>query len=137
MLEFAILLTSMLAGMLTQEIGVYKRFGTVKASSMVSLIFGLIFWFMEQSQPSYGLPPIMSAVAMGASFVAMSSLKVIPDRKWMAVACIFFGFVFIVTSPSLKGLGGLLGTAACVSVLVTLGVIRFMNFLHRTNRRKL
>jgi hypothetical protein len=132
MLEFAIILTSVLAGLLTQELSIYKRLGAVKSSSAVSLAFGLIFFFMSQTQPGYDLPPVMSAVAMGASFVAMSSIRVIPDRKWMAVACVFFGFIFIVTSPTLKGLGGLLGTGACVSVLVTLGIIRFYNFLEQT-----
>ena len=136
MLELAILSTSVLAGMLTQELSVYKKLGPIKGSSIVSLAFGLMFFFMSKSQPGYDLPVTMSAVAMGASFVAMSSLKVIPDRKWMAVASVFFGLVFIGISPFLHGLGGLLGTSACVAVVVTFGVIRFMEYLDRTNRRK-
>jgi hypothetical protein len=120
------------AALLTQELSIWRRFGSVRASAIVSLMFSLVLYI----KPPHDMLLIMPAVAMGASFVAMSSRNVIPNRKWMAIAAVIFSIVFILTSPSLDGYGGVLGTGACVSVLTSIGLKRYLVFVKKKSTRR-
>lgn len=130
MYETIVLSTSIAAALVTHELNVHRKFGSVSASATVALIFSLVFYLLPKSGVTLIIPP----VAMGASFVAMSSERVIPNRRWMSVAGAVFGIVFLTTSPSLEGYGGVLGTGACVSVLMTIGMVRFYKFSIRVVR---
>jgi len=127
-----IITTSVSAALITQELNIWRKLGPVKASTFVSLLFGLIFYLIPKiGAAAQVLPPTIPPVAMGASFVAMSSEKVIPSRKWMLVGGIIFAAVFLLANPTFKGYGGLLGTGACISVVITVGMMRFYNILGR------
>jgi hypothetical protein len=128
--EITILATSVVAALLTQELSIPRRFGAVRASAIVSLIFSLVIYIFPGNNTVLVMPP----VAMGASFVAMSSRKVIPNRKWMIIAGLIFSFVFLLTSPSLEGYGGVLGTGACVSVIMAVGLKEYSKFLRKISR---
>lgn len=129
--KVVILLTGVVAAVATQELSIWRRFGAVRASAIVSLFFSLIVYAL----PSYDYVLVVPAVAMGASFVAMSTRRVIPTRQWMALAGFIFGVVFLFTNPQLEGYGGVLGTGACVSVLMSIGLRRLFMFMRRRTQQ--
>ena len=127
-----IFITSVAAALLTQELSIPRKWGAVRASAFVSLLFGLFFFFLSDIDVPIYVDPLLSPVAMGASFVAMSSSQVIPDRKWMTVASIIFAALFLISKPTFNGYGGLLGTGACVSVIMVIGIINFYKNLRKS-----
>jgi len=137
MYEILIIITSVMAALLTQELNISRKWGAVKASAFVSLLFGLFFFFLSNlpSFSNFEIPiyvhPLLSPAAMGASFVAMSSERTIPNRKWMFIGGVFFAVLFILAKPTLDGYGGLLGTGACFSVVMTVGIIRLYDVLKK------
>jgi len=113
-----IFLISIAGAIITWELNVKYKFGGVKASSVVSLIAGLIIYFQK-------IDPIYGVAIMGASFAAMSSDKVIPTRVWMFICSLVFSIIFINLSNNFfAGFGGKLGTTACMSVVFTLGLMK-------------
>jgi hypothetical protein len=129
--QIVILFTGVVAAVVTQELSIWRRFGAVRASAIVSLFFSLVVYAL----PNYDYVLVIPAVAMGASFVAMSTRGVVPTRRWMTVTGLIFGLVFLFTNPQLEGYGGVLGTGACVSVLMSIGLRRLSGFLRRSIRR--
>ncbi len=109
---------SIAAALVTWELNVKYCFGGVRASSLVSLIAGLIVYFLK-------LDPVYGLAVMGASFAAMSTEYVIPKRFWIIITGFIFSIVFSNLPNNLfAGFGGKLGTTACMSVVMTLGVIK-------------
>ncbi|MBM3200340.1 hypothetical protein FJZ53_05360 [Candidatus Woesearchaeota archaeon] len=109
---------SLASALLTWELNVKRGWGGVKASSLVSLISGLIVYFLRIN-PDYG------AAVMGASFAAMSTDKVIPNRRWVSICGLVFAALFLgISSQAFGGFGGRLGTTSCMSVVMTLGLLR-------------
>ncbi len=109
---------SIAAALITWELNVKYCLGGVRASSLVSLITGLIIYFLK-------LEPVYGVAIMGASFAAMSSEYVIPKRFWMLICGLIYSLVFInLPSDLFAGFGGKLGTTACLSVVMTLGVLK-------------
>ncbi|MDP2907859.1 MAG: hypothetical protein Q8O03_08020 [Nanoarchaeota archaeon] len=119
---------SIIAALITWELNVKYCLGGVRASSLVSLIAGLIVYFLK-------LEPIYGVAVMGASFAAMSTEYVIPKRFWMLVCGFIYSIVFInLPSNLFTGFGGKLGTTACMSVVMTLGVIRLFGGCKRYSK---
>lgn len=117
-MNWVIIAISIIASLITWELNVKYCLGGVRASSLVSLIAGLTAYFLKL-EPVYGL------TVMGASFAAMSTEYVIPKRFWIAVCGLIFSLVFSnLPSTLFTGFGGKLGTTACASVVMTLGIIR-------------
>jgi len=132
-MNLIIISLSIIAALVTWELNVKYCFGGVRASSLVSLIAGLIVYFLKL-EPVYGL------AVMGASFAAMSTEYVIPKRFWIIITGFIFSLVFLnLPSNIFAGLGGKLGTTACISVVMTLGVIRVItnikNFIKKPKRK--
>lgn len=120
--EIIILFAGLIGALATQEIRIRYEQGPVKSSACVSLICGLICYFLPLD---YGIEKIIRDVptaVMGGSFVAMSSNHIIPNRRWMIVAALIFSSIFLFSSAALKGFGGALGTTACVAVIITKGI---------------
>ena len=109
----------------TYELKARYGFTPVKASAYVSLFFGLVFYLgysiFDPIKPD--LSALMAFAAMGGSFVAMSSEHILPDRKWNAFSSIFMVFIYTNSSQFFSGFGGALGTSACLSVVITVGLI--------------
>jgi len=132
MYELTILLLSVVAALITQHISINWKQGAVKASAAVSLVFGLAFYFLPSEMLGYNLELLIKTApvaVMGASFAAMSSAQVISNKKLMTVAGIVFSFVFLFASSFFQGLGGGLGTTACVTVIITLGMVKIYNLI--------
>jgi hypothetical protein len=119
-MELAILAASILAALFTHEIGTVRGKGVVRASAITGLLFGLPAYALSGMLPaSFSVLP---AAAMGASFAGMSQIGAIASRFWVAVSAVIFSAVFLFSSPAFAGDGGGLGTAAFVSVIITLGI---------------
>lgn len=106
----------------------------MKASAAVYLIFGIAFYFLPSNILGYNLELLIKnapVAVMGASFVAMSSEPVIPTKKLMIIASAAFSGIFLFTSSFFQGLGGALGTSACVTVIITLGMVKIYNWVIR------
>ena len=86
-----------------------KRFSTVRASSAATLVFALLTGFFATD-----FVLSLQAAFFGSTFVGMTSNSRM-GRKRVFLASLLFAAVFICVLPSLKGLGGGLGTAAFVS----------------------
>lgn len=121
-----ILTISIVAALATQYLNIKREWGSVKASSFVSLIGGITYYFLSAHINIMEATPV---IIMGASFVAMSSEKIIPNKKWMFVAGIIFSFVFLSTNSLFQGIGGGLGTTACVTVFITLGLLKIRHLI--------
>lgn len=120
MMELALLAVSIIAALFTHDIGTVRRKGVVRASAITGLVFGLPVYLLSSTIPaSFSVLP---AAAMGASFVGMSQIGAIASRFWVAVSAVIFSGVFLFSSPAFAGDGGGLGTAAFVSVIITLGI---------------
>jgi len=133
-MNWIILGLSVIAALATWELNVKYCFGGVRASSIVSLISGLIVYF-SKLDPDYGV------AVMGASFAAMSTEYVIPKRFWMTICGIVFALIFLNLPDNIfPGFGGKLGTTACISVVMTLGFMRMItnvkNFIKKVKKNK-
>jgi len=127
MIELIILIVSMVAALLTYEIGTIQKKGTVKASALVSLAFGLPV-FLAQANGFTGFQAIPLA-AMGASFAGMSSTSMIHSRAGMALSGAVFSGIFLVSSPFFAGNGGGLGISACIAGIISLGIMKLHELL--------
>lgn len=125
---------SIIAALVTWELNVKHCLGGVRASSLVSLITGLIVYFSK-------VDAVYGVAVMGASFAAMSTEYVIPKRFWIIICGFVFSLIFSnIPDNIFAGFGGKLGTTACIAVVMTLGVIRVTNnsknFLKRSKKNK-
>ncbi len=119
-----ILITGVVAAIITYELGTVRNKSAIRASAITGLIFGLPAYFMPAINITQtGLETIPLA-AMGASFVGMSSGKVLPSRFWVALGGAIFSAIFISSSPVFSGNGGGLGISALVAVIIILGLKR-------------
>lgn len=102
-----------LATQATHALALRPEIGTVRASSLLTLIFiGITFNLPFDSVPS------LQAAFLGASFVGMTQPHRL-SRKELVVASLLFAFIFQFLIIYLKGYGGALGFSAFVSCLVT------------------
>ncbi|MBW3015933.1 hypothetical protein KY330_05925 [Candidatus Woesearchaeota archaeon] len=122
--EFILILVSVLGAVLTYILSIKYKKGPVLASALLSLIVGLVCYFIPGE-----LAKVIPVAFIGASFAGMASEEVIPNKEMMMFSGVVFGFIFINTSKFFTGFGGGLGTTACLSVVITLGVMEFVKKL--------
>lgn len=101
-----------LATQATHYLILKKNFGTVRASSLVTMFFILLTLPLE-----FEIKNLLHAACLGASFVGMSDPKRLNVFQLaMASACFVFIFYFFI--HLFKGLGGALGLSAFISCLL-------------------
>lgn len=105
--------------------------GPVVASALVSLAAALVFALPGWADPA--LMRTLSAGVMGASFAGMAGPNVIAHEGRMLIAGLFFGLIFINSAAFFTGFGGGLGTTACLSVVMTSGLIAISEADRRTS----
>lgn len=114
-----IILTSVIASVLTYLVNVKMGKGAVIASGLVGLVGGLV---LPVAFPATGAT--LATACICASFAGMSSKARIANEALMAVAGALVGLVFMYSSPYLGGAGGKLGTTAFGSVIVVNAVFK-------------
>ena len=100
----------------------------VLASALLSLCVALAFYLFPTT---LSFLPIKAPEAFfGASFAGMSSLDRIKSWKWVVFAGLIFGLIYINSSKFFTGYGGGLGTIACLSIIMTIGIIMLIKRVH-------
>jgi hypothetical protein len=100
------------AAQATHALALTKHFGSVRASSFLTLVFIGITTLLS-------VPNALSfhAVFLGSSFVGMTDPKRM-SRKQIFLASVVFSFIFKFLIGYLKGPGGVLGFSAFTSCLI-------------------
>ncbi len=107
-----ILIVSQVAAQLTHQLALTKHFGSVRASSFLTLVFiGLTSFF------TYPIISILHAVFLGSSFVGMTDPTRL-SKLQICLSSIIFSFMFNFLIGYLKGAGGVLGFSAFISCLI-------------------
>lgn len=97
----------------------YKQWNAVRASSLLALLVAVIFKLAFNGSSNYlvnAIPPLF----LGATFVGMVSAKQTSSFISIGLAAVLYSLLFIYSGKYYQGYGGLLGTTACVSLLVVL-----------------
>lgn len=124
-----LMLTAMFSSMLTFYVNIYRKQGPVRSSALLTFVVAAFFYlFPELLSPS--LTKAIPVVFIGGSFIGMVSASKVAKLWRIAMSGLVFGFIFLHTSRFFDGYGGALGTAACIAVLVVMGI----PFI-RTNRK--
>ncbi len=107
-----ILIVSQVAAQLTHQLALTKHFGSVRASSFLTLVFiGLTSFF------TYPIISTLHAVFLGSSFVGMTDPTRL-SKLQICLSSIIFSFMFNFLIGYLKGAGGVLGFSAFISCLI-------------------
>lgn len=126
MIFILIFVISQTSTQLTHALALKKDFGSVRASSFLTLAFiGLTYPL------SFALIPTLQAVFLGSSFVGMTDPKRLNRTQLFFASCIFC-LIFHFFIGHLKGLGGALGFSAFVSCLA----IHFMSSVRFSGVKK-
>ena len=109
MIQLLIALASLAGAQVTFYLIHKKRLSPVRASSAATLAFALATVLLH-----YPFITSLQAAFFGATFVGMTSNSRM-GRKRLCLAALLFAAIFTCILPSLRGLGGGLGSAAFVA----------------------
>jgi len=93
----------------------------VRASALVGVGVGLFVLLFPKLLSPFLMENI-PLVCFGASFIGMVSSKVVSNHILIGISGVVFTIIFLNTSTYFNGFGGGLGSAACISLLVTLSI---------------
>ncbi len=114
--ELIILIISILAGISTYIVSNILKRGGVIASSIVTLISGLMIPYFFPSMAS-----VLTTAAACSSYAGMISVENALNLFEMSVISLLTGILFIASSSAYIGIGGRLGTIAAISCFAWLG----------------
>lgn len=120
-LYLLVIITSIISSCLTFYVNEHLKQGPIRSSALLSLIVGIIFYFLK-SHISDDVANNIPIAFIGASFVGMVSSKALSEIRLIGFAGFIFSLIYINTSHFFKGYGGALGTAASISVMATMCV---------------
>ena len=119
--EITIIITGILGATLTYWLQHQFKFSAVQASAGPSLIIAIIAYTTPNLAPQEYIL-YCPLVFFGASFVGMASKAVLPKYWQLALSGAIFSVIFLNTSVYFEGFGGALGTTACISVVLLVGL---------------
>ncbi|WP_417800635.1 hypothetical protein [Tenacibaculum sp.] len=131
----SIYLTSTLGAFLTFLVSTKYKQGPVRASALLTLIVAG-FCFLFPKMFSEDIINQIPWVFFGASFVGMTSGKLTRNYISIIFAGIVFGFVYTFSPDFFNGYGGALGTAACISILVVIGINHLIRLSKVSKKKK-
>lgn len=130
-----IYLTSIFGAFLTFLVSTKYKQGPVRSSALLTLVVsGLLYLFPEIFPQN--LTQQIPWVFFGASFVGMTSSKLTRNYTSIIFAGIVFGFIYTVSPTFFNGYGGALGTAACISILVVIGINNLIRLSKASKKKK-
>ncbi len=113
----ALILASVIGALATFVISIRLGKGPVFASGIVGVLAGVVLPLVWND---FGIE--LAVAVFGASFVGMSSKDRLLDERFIALAGIMFGFIYVYSAPYFGGAGGKLGTIAFASAMMMAGV---------------
>lgn len=122
MQEVIYLLVGMASAGLTYWLHHRYPISPVLASSMLALVVAVLCLLLPETYSN--LAQTLPFVAIGGTFVGMSTRKRVKGIGAILFAGLLFALIFNRSSTLFEGFGGALGTSACVSVLGVIGVRR-------------
>ncbi|ARS37438.1 hypothetical protein [Pontibacter actiniarum] len=129
-MDYVVLMaTGAFAAVCTYFLNTSLRQGPVRSSAALSLLVGLLFHFFPHLLSPY-LTANIPVVFIGASFIGMVSSGVVSRYYMIGTSGVLFSLIYMNTSSFFTGYGGGLGTAACISLLVTIS----LPFLNKKNK---
>ncbi|MBB4119685.1 hypothetical protein GGR32_001991 [Mesonia hippocampi] len=133
--EILITIASTLSALSTYFISERLNQGAVRASALVTFVVSIIFLLLSKwiSDPYYTQIPV---VVFGASFVGMVSSKILQQYLSVAFSGVIFSIIYLNLSPYFSGVGGALGTTACIAVICTYGFLELRNILKNKQHKK-
>ncbi|MGX9986367.1 hypothetical protein [Soonwooa purpurea] len=118
LLVFSIIL-AISATWLTYFLNKNLKLGPVRASGLIATITGGIYqlntWFWH-----FDFPKDIPFIVIGSTFIGMISSRKHYKNFNLFIAPILFVLIYNNISKEFKGFGGALGTAACISLVVTI-----------------
>jgi hypothetical protein len=127
--NLAIIITTVLAGVLTYSISVNIGKGAVFGSAIVTLLAGLFLpHFFENGAA-------LAVAATTASYAGMVAGKNVPNLLEMAAVGLIVGVVFILGAPTYIGVGGRLGAMAALSCFSWIGIKKTYRVLIKKEKK--
>jgi len=112
------IISSIVGGFGTFLLTTKLNWHALKASTLLSLVVAIPFEIWEIKE--YVSIPF---VVFGASFIGMSSDKIF-NNNLILIASILFGILYTLINSNFNGIGGTLGTTACLTCLTIIVVNR-------------
>jgi hypothetical protein len=110
-----LIITSVAAALLTYTFVDRIKWSPVKSSAILSLFFASCTMMLNSYFPFEH--ELYSVYFFGASFVGMSSKNTI-NSLGITLAGLLYGFMLYVCKDYFSGIGGALGSTACITVIV-------------------
>lgn len=123
------ILLSITVAWVTYYFNRYLKFGAVKSSSCIALIIGGVFQ-LNELYFHFNLDKDIPFIAIGATFIGMVTTRKHYRNFNFFVAPIIFTLLYKNISKEFNGFGGALGTAACISLVITI----YLRSLNSTKR---
>jgi len=114
------IISSIVGGFGTFLLTTKLNWHALKASTLLSLVVAIPFEIWEIKE--YVSIPF---VVFGASFIGMSSDKIF-NNNLILIASILFGILYTLINSNFNGIGGTLGTTACLTCLTIIVVNRLV-----------
>ncbi len=115
-----LVLTGMLGAASTFYVNEHLKYGPVRASALLSLVVGLLFYWFPNALNPY-LTRNIPLVFAGSTFIGMVSSSVVSRYSTLILAGLLFVVIYLNASGFFKGYGGALGTAASIALMAALG----------------
>lgn len=94
-----------------------QKMGAVRASSLIALLSGVIY---QIPQSFVHIPPEIPSIIIGSTFIGMITSRKHFKNFHLVVAPLFFVLFYTHLSKKFNHFGGALGTAACISLVITI-----------------
>ena len=121
MTTFAIIITPVIAAMLTFYVNHQLKQGPVRASALLSLLIASVFYFFPDLLNTT-LAKNIPVAFIGGSFIGMVSKKMVYSYFKLAISGLVFAIIYLNTSNFFNGYGGALGASAGISLLSVLSL---------------
>lgn len=96
-----------------------RGMGAVRASSLIALICGGIYQFMNAIS-DHALASEIPSIIIGSTFIGMITSRKHIKNFHLFIAPLFFVILYLHLSKEFNHFGGALGTAACISLILTI-----------------
>lgn len=125
-------LAALFGAFVTYHLSSTLRQGAVRASSLVGIVVGLL-WYLFPSVFALALLQKIPYVIFGGSFIGMVTAERHISRRTLVMAAGIFSLLFSLKSSHFDGLGGLLGITAMLSLVSSVGVLLIWQYTRQNN----